>query len=88
MYTCLYEVSQNGGTCFDPLFFHYPDDDECFENIEASFIVGSALKVSPILTPGVTTYEAYFPNGTWVSMSNFADIIDTTDGGKNVILNS
>jgi len=23
-YTCLYEANQNGGTCFDPLFFHFP----------------------------------------------------------------
>ena len=45
MYGCLFEASQNGRTCFDPLFYHFgfPMDD-----IEKSFIVGDAIKVSPV----------------------------------------
>ncbi len=54
MYTCLFEVNQWGGSCIDPLFYYYPDDDNLFVNIEESFMVGGALKVSPILNPGVT----------------------------------
>ena len=39
-------------------------------------MVGGALKVSPILNPGVTdTYEAYFPKGKWVSMTDYSEII-------------
>ena len=30
IYTCLYEASMWGTTCFDPLFFHYPEDDKAF----------------------------------------------------------
>lgn len=26
MYTCLFEASEFGGSCFDPIFFHYPMD--------------------------------------------------------------
>ena len=30
MYTCLFEVSQWGGSCIDPLFYYYPEDDNTF----------------------------------------------------------
>lgn len=30
LYTCIYEANQNGGTCFDPLFYYYPLDDMLF----------------------------------------------------------
>jgi alpha-glucosidase len=87
LYTCLFEVSQWGGTCFDPLFYHYPEDDNTFENVESSFIVASALKVSPILLPNITTYESYFPAGQWVDLNDFS-VIDNADGGKWVNLTS
>ena len=47
MYTCLFEASTSGRTCFDPLLFHYPEDNEVYMNIEHTFLVGDALKVSP-----------------------------------------
>lgn len=31
IYTCMFEVSQNGGTCFDPLFYKYADDPNTYE---------------------------------------------------------
>ena len=76
MYTCLYETMMSGGTCFDPMFYYYPEDDNLFQNYEASFMVGGALKVSPILNPNVTdVFPSYFPKGKWVSMINYADIV-------------
>ena len=80
MYTCLFEANRDGKTCFDPLFYYYPYDEKAYDNIEESIIVGGALKVSPILTPGVKdTYEAYFPAGKWASMIDHTEIIE---GGK------
>jgi len=75
LYTCLFEASKSGQTCFDPLFFHYPYDDSTFMETEHSFIVGDALKVSPVLAPGVKTIRSYFPRGSWVSMKDFGDIV-------------
>ena len=54
MYTCLLRVHKEGGTCFDPLMFHYPQDDNNFINdptngTEHTFLVGDAIKVSPVL---------------------------------------
>lgn len=87
MYTCLFEVNQWGGSCIDPLFYFYPQDDNLFTNVESTFMVGSVLKVSPILEAGVTdTYTSYFPAGVWVNMADFSEIIDTSAGGTDVVL--
>ena len=49
IYTCLFRASQEGRTCFDPLLFHFPEVDQVYQDIEHTFIVGDALKVSPVL---------------------------------------
>jgi len=89
VYTCLFEASQEGQTCFDPLLLHFPTDDAVFEKTEHSFIVGDALKVTPVLTAGQdgvlpTTVKSYFPKGTWVSMKDYSDMVtpDPTKEGE------
>lgn len=82
MYTCIFEASSSkpedqteggandGGTCFDPLFYYYPNVDQAFEDIEHTFIAAKTFKISPILELGgpSQTFESFFPNGNWVSM--------------------
>lgn len=76
LYTCLFESKWFGNTCFDPLFYYFPTDDTTFQNIEESFIIAGALKVSPILKQGVaSTFGSYFPAGKWVSLRDFSEII-------------
>jgi alpha-glucosidase (family GH31 glycosyl hydrolase) len=78
MYTCLYEVSQNGGSCIDPLFYYYPEDDNLYTDTSSHFMVGGAIKVSPVLeelADTVTEFGAYFPKGSWVSLYNFGDVV-------------
>lgn len=87
MYTCIFEATSWGGSCFDPLFYYYPNDDNLFENIEESFMFSGAVKVSPILNPGVNdTFTSYFPNGTWVSLRNFSEIIHSE--GEHITLHA
>lgn len=83
VYTCLFRMHDEGYTCFDPLFFHYPTLDEAFTDTEHTFIVADALKVSPVLEAGVKTYKSYFPNGRWVLLKDYSDVVavnDTTGG--------
>eukprot|EP00347_Sterkiella_histriomuscorum_P006514 403352477 len=88
IYTCLYEINLKGGTCFDPLSFHYPNDLETYQDSESSFIVANNLKVSPILESleDDKTYFSYFPKGKWVNLADLNEIIDTTKGGDFVSL--
>lgn len=63
MYQCLFSASQDGNTCIDPLFFHYPEVDMAFYDNESTFMVGDALKVSPVLQAqgNDTEFEVFFP---------------------------
>mmetsp|Transcript_43930 Transcript_43930/g.42469 ORF Transcript_43930/g.42469 Transcript_43930/m.42469 type:complete len:212 (+) Transcript_43930:2194-2829(+) len=87
MYTCLFEANQYGGSCIDPLFFYYPEDESLYDNIEESFMVGGALKVSPILAAldGATTFDSYFPEGDWVNLADFS-VNSIPDGGSTATL--
>jgi alpha-glucosidase (family GH31 glycosyl hydrolase) len=44
---------------------HYPHDDAVFDvnQTEHTFLVGDAIKVSPVLEPNATKIKSYFPNG-------------------------
>jgi alpha-glucosidase (family GH31 glycosyl hydrolase) len=85
----MYEVSVNGGTCFDPLVYHYPQDETAQKDYTSTFIVGNAIKVSPVLAKmedNQNTFQAYFPAGNWVNLNNFGNIVKST--GQMVDLSS
>lgn len=73
MYTCQLRVHRNGGTCFDPLLMHYPHDDNVFatNQTEHTFLVGDAIKVTPVLKSGAINVTSYFPTGQWVSLRDY-----------------
>ena len=92
LYTQLYLAHTVGGSLVRPLFFDFPTDENSFWDAVQSttYMLGQALKVSPVLTAGKKDgdqYQAYFPGGQrWVHVYNPSQIIDTTAGGKNVSL--
>jgi alpha-glucosidase (family GH31 glycosyl hydrolase) len=80
----MYEANEYQHTCYDPLFFHFPKDENTFTDIEQSILVANVLKVSPIMKAGVTdTFKSYFPHGKWVSLLDFTEVIE---GGQQVDL--
>jgi len=85
LYSCLYEAQSGGGTCFDPLLFHFPLEDEAYSKTEHSFIFANALKITPVLdaeTSAGDSVSSFFPKGTWVSMNNYSEII-VSEGGAD-----
>jgi len=74
VYGCLFEASQSGQTCFDPLLFHYPTDNMTYTNIEHTFMVGDSILVAPVVEALASTtdkYEAYFPAGNWTDLDDY-----------------
>ena len=45
----MFEAKQGGGSCFDPLFYYFPADDKVYDLNDTTFMVGGALKVTPIM---------------------------------------
>lgn len=65
-----------------PLFHHYPKCMKAYESPESSFMLGSALKVSPVLEPGKATGEKHlvlFPKGSWLDLNDGITIIKVLD---------
>ena len=77
LYTCLFDMSNNGGSCFSPLFYSFPNDTKLYEQYESSFIFANAIKVTPNLLENSQSIPAYFPyaNGKWVSLVNTREIL-------------
>ena len=49
MYTAMFKANQTGCTVFDPLFYSFPTVEGAYDDIENTFMVGDAIKVSPNL---------------------------------------
>lgn len=43
----MFATNYTGGQLVYPLIYDYPEDDECFNNIETTYMLGDAIKVSP-----------------------------------------
>jgi len=68
-YTLFYNAYNSGETVARALWINFPEDSNAV-NIDRQFMVGPAILVSPVLDQGVTSVNAYFPQGLWYS---FAD---------------
>ena len=47
-----------------PLWLHYPDDDSARAQ-EQQFMLGPDILVAPVVEPGASSREVYFPQGCW-----------------------
>ncbi len=65
IYTLHFMVALNGGAYFTPTFFEFVEDENTFRNPEKSFMLGPALKVTPVLEEGANSVTDYFPNQDW-----------------------
>ena len=72
-YSQLYLAYREGGSVTTPMFFDYPEDPQCFQNVEDTYMLGDSVKVSPVLDQGKKegdTYKVYFPAGIWYDLNN------------------
>ena len=85
LYTCMFQVSDSGGTCLDPVHFRYGVDATKYKtqlpDVTTQYIVAGSLLVSPIMnaTKGAKSFQAYFPKGQWVNMADWTEVINGTD---------
>jgi len=84
-YTVFFEMYKNGGSFWKPLFFEFPESDEALKDIEHTFMIGSSLKLTPVLKPVTETekIKSYFPANTrFINLIDWKTIIDGGSSGK------
>lgn len=65
LYTLAWEASRSGAPLVRPLFWAGPQEPRLW-SIDDAFMVGDALLVAPILSPGETSRLVTLPSGEWV----------------------
>ena len=69
----MFEINQDGGSLWRPLFFEFPKVDETVKNIGSNFMIGKSVIVTPVLehTEESTKVKTYIPPNT-----RYVDLID------------
>ncbi len=58
------EASTNGSPLIRPMFYEFPDDEECWK-LDDQYMFGDEYLVAPILKLGEVKREVYLPAGKW-----------------------
>ncbi|KAI8325998.1 alpha-glucosidase [Martensiomyces pterosporus] len=76
-YTSYQYAVEKGWPVARPLVFEFSDVAKTADN-DRQFLIGDGLLISPVLTQGATTVDAFFPQGIWYDWYNYTAI-----GGAN-----
>lgn len=89
-YTQMFFISQGkSGSFFKPAFFEFPQDLNCYEEIDGTAMLGPALYLIPIYKTEIEDIQVYFPNANWNEYGTWNEIAtekkDTTEGTQVTI---
>jgi alpha-glucosidase (family GH31 glycosyl hydrolase) len=78
-YTLVYEAATFGGTIWNALIWEFPADPNCLD-IDAQFLVGTGILVTPVLQANQSSVTGYFPADVWYDFYTGAKLGSSTQG--------
>jgi alpha-glucosidase (family GH31 glycosyl hydrolase) len=64
LYTVAREAYDTGAPMMRPLVLEWPDDP-AVRDIASQYLYGDSLMIRPVVVPGASSVDVYFPEGTW-----------------------
>jgi alpha-glucosidase len=85
-YTLFANSSLRGTPPMRALFFEFPEEQEIF-GIDQQFLVGRDIMVTPVLTPGATTVDAFFPGRGQITWRDWFthEAVQASETGKTTL---
>ena len=74
IYPYISKLPLDGSPIIRPIWLAEPDGNETVYEISDQFMVGDDFLVAPVLEPGVSEREVYFPKGRWHDLSAGVDV--------------
>ena len=65
IYTQYMHTVLRGGSVVHPVLFNFPEDNNTYSILDTTFMIGDAIRVTPILENKVDSVDSYFPNADW-----------------------
>jgi len=87
LYTLFYQANTVGATVARALWMNFPADTTAL-TIASQFMLGDAILVSPVLTAGATSVDAYFPQGLWYDFKARSLAIDASKAAVVKVLDT
>ncbi|NMA83781.1 MAG: DUF5110 domain-containing protein [Epulopiscium sp.] len=82
LYSLMYEAYKNGKPAMRPLFLEFPNDINCYNDKNLTFMFGSSVLVANVFEKGATTRTVYLPAGEkWFDMN---DNMKEYEGGQTI----
>lgn len=73
-------ASEKGYPVMRPMFFDYPDDEECY-SLGEQYMFGEDILFAPVVNRGQTEKEVYLPEGEWI----LTKTKETFEGGWHTV---
>lgn len=84
LYSLMRQAYESGIPAMRPLFMEFPDDENCYEDKNLTFMFGPSVLVANVVEKGARTRTFYLPKGTvWYDMN---DHMKAYEGGQTMEL--
>ena len=78
LYSLFHSASEHGSMVARALWMNFPTDPTTLTQTDGQFMLGNEVLISPVVTEGATSINAYFPWGLWYDFAERSLAVDAS----------